>query len=517
MATLRLASVPRVSSVPSGPPVLTPAAQKELAKAAEALRAKNLKQAQEHLSAAYRLIPNNPEVNYLFGFYYAQTDDWTRAKLFWEKTLSFAPGHSRALLALGEAMVRERRFADAIPYLTRLVETAPTAWQPHAILAEVYLHQNLLPESIQQAQRALELGHDAAINVQSVLVRALVLHGERQRAVQILQIQVQSHPDDLRSKKLLEALQKSETTRPAEDPAPDSADFLADLPQSPSSAVTVATHWLPPDVDFEMPAVQNDRPCDLAEVLRETGVRQHEFVANVEKHTATESLVHDSVDKRGLVSSSQTMKFNYLASVEEIRAGNFSVEEFREGRRGVSVFPGQIVTTGLPALVLIFHPYYAGDFAMTCEGLTRRNDRAVWQVYFRQRTDKPNRMRYYTVGARGQPHSVPMKGRAWIDAATFHVVKMDASMIAPMPEIRLLADHMIVEYAPVQFQKTHQEMWLPKTADYYYDWKGKRGHWRHSFDQCLLFTIDDKQRIAAPKDADLTKPERTVPPPPSGQ
>ena len=42
-------------------------------------------------------------------------------------------------------------------------------------------------------------------------------------------------------------------------------------------------------------------------------------------------------------------------------------------------------------------------------------------------------------------------------------------------------------------------MWLPKSADVYYDWKGKRIHRRHSFSNYMLFAVDNQQKIAAPK------------------
>jgi hypothetical protein len=42
-------------------------------------------------------------------------------------------------------------------------------------------------------------------------------------------------------------------------------------------------------------------------------------------------------------------------------------------------------------------------------------------------------------------------------------------------------------------------MWLPQSADVYYDWKGRRIHRRHSFSNYLLFAVDDKQKISVPK------------------
>jgi hypothetical protein len=53
----------------------------------------------------------------------------------------------------------------------------------------------------------------------------------------------------------------------------------------------------------------------------------------------------------------------------------------------------------------------------------------------------------------------------------------------------------------VHFKDRKVEMWLPQTAEVYYDWRGKRTYRRHSFNNYLLFSVDDKQRISAPKGA----------------
>ena len=51
----------------------------------------------------------------------------------------------------------------------------------------------------------------------------------------------------------------------------------------------------------------------------------------------------------------------------------------------------------------------------------------------------------------------------------------------------------------VRFQFPDVEMWLPQSAEVYYDWRGKRIHRRHSFSHYLLFVVDEKQHIAEPK------------------
>ena len=157
------------------------------------------------------------------------------------------------------------------------------------------------------------------------------------------------------------------------------------------------------------------------------------------------------------------------------------------------------MTRGLPALVLIFHPYYAGSFSMKCEGLANWNGQRVWQIYFRQRADKPNKIRSYKMGLNGPSHPVALKGRAWFLADTFQIVGMQTDLIDTLPDIRLTVDHAIVEYGPVHFASRGVDMWLPRTAELYSDSRGKRIHRRSSFTNYLLFAVDDKEKISAPK------------------
>jgi hypothetical protein len=78
-------------------------------------------------------------------------------------------------------------------------------------------------------------------------------------------------------------------------------------------------------------------------------------------------------------------------------------------------------------------------------------------------------------------------------------VRLETDLVAPVPEIRLVADHTAIEYSAVHFRKRNVDMWLPQTAEVFYDLKGHRAHRRHSFSNYMLFSVDDQQHISAPK------------------
>ena len=494
---LQLESQGHPAAFSAGPPVLAPHAKKELGQALEAMRSGKLPEAQTHLAVAYRLAPADPEVNYVFGLYYAQANDWSNAKSYWEKVLSLYPKHFGALLSMGTVLLRENQPVDAETFLKRALDAEPSSWRAHALLAEAYLREGFLDDSIQEAQRAVELGHGRAAAVEPLLARAFAKRGDTAQAIQILTNYLKENPLDARARQQLDGLQ---ARVPGDAPA-----VTADPPPDPSvSAVSTLlvppSTWLPPDVDETVPPVEPGVACDLKAVLHSAGKRVEEFVRDVDRFTATESITYQSINKWGLPSPTETFQFDYLVSIQQSGTRLLNVEEYRPPRSHAPThYPDGVKPSGLPALMLIFHPYYSDNFEMTCEGLAHRNSGLAWQVHFRQKTNSPNTIRVYRLSQNGPSHSAALKGRAWIAADSFQIVRLETDLVAPLPQIRLLADHAAVEYGPVKFRAANADMWLPQTAEFYYDWLGRRGHRVQRFTNYMLFSVSDKQHLSTPK------------------
>jgi hypothetical protein len=50
-------------------------------------------------------------------------------------------------------------------------------------------------------------------------------------------------------------------------------------------------------------------------------------------------------------------------------------------------------------------------------------------------------------------------------------------------------------------------MWLPQSAELFCNWRGKRMHRRLSYSNYMLFSVDEKQKIAEPKQETQSPPE----------
>ena len=497
---LQRASDNSAAAVEPGPPILAPRAKKELGKAGEALRAGHLPEAHAHLEVAYKLAPANPDVNYIFGLYCARVEDWAGAKSHLEKVLKVYPKYIGAMLSLGTLLSRENKTAEAVSYYKNAVEAEPSSWRAHALLADALLQRGSLDEAVAEAERAAELGPGQAPIVQPLLARALAARGDKQRAELVLQNHLRSHPADTAATEQLAALQAPSQATPA-GAAAASVQPGSALPISPAAArlafLPPPSVWFPPDVDENIPPVEPIASCPLDHVLQSAAKRVQEFVSDVDRFTATEFITHQTINKWGLASTPEKFKFDYLVSIQEVAPKLFNVEEYRPRAYSSTKFPDGVQRTGLPTLMLIFHPYNSANFEMTCEGLSQWNGKSAWQVHFRQRSDRPNTIREYRLGGMGYPAA--LKGRAWIAADTFQIVRLETDLVAPMPQIRLVADHASVEYGPVNFRARNVDLWLPQHAEFYYDWLGHRGHRVHRFQNYLLFSVTDWEHISSPK------------------
>jgi hypothetical protein len=255
--------------------------------------------------------------------------------------------------------------------------------------------------------------------------------------------------------------------------------------------------WQPVGIDDTRLSVASGVSCPYEKVIDGSGQRVKELVDNVARFSAVEDLLHQRLNGLGNPTRTETRKFNYVATISEPEPGFLSVDEYRAERLLLAGFPDHIASSGFAVLALVFHPHMRDTFEMKCEGLGDWHGQPTWLVHFQQRDDRPNHIHAYKVGSNVYP--VGLKGRAWITADTFHIVRIESELVKPKPEIQLLAEHQIVEYGPIPFQKKNAVLWLPKSAEIYFDFRKHRLYRRHSFNHYMLFSVDTDEKRKEPK------------------
>lgn len=494
-----------IAYVPGANAALPPKAQKEIAKGMDGFQANRFDEAIRHLGLAQRLAPTHPDIPYLLGTVYEKKNDLVSARKYWDEALNVDPRHIISLLACGDMLLRQNDVDGARKYLERAVEVAPNSWRAHNLLATALLRQNSYADAVTHAGRALSLAKGEAPSALLILGQALAAQGQNEQAIAALKDYLAGKPPEQQThavQKLIMRLSAAVNAPPAGAIGGVTTSLVdttvsTDVPDAPLPPALL--HWLPPNVDDAVPPVEPGVSCSLDDVLKNVSARVQELPAVVDRYTATEVLHQEDVNNAGYADRNADLSFNYLASVREIKnkyGESLDVQEYRNGSTGTEMFPNQMASVGLPSIVLIFHPILVKDFDMKCEGLSRAQGGFAWQIYFRQRADKDSRIRRYRMGGRVFP--IALKGRAWIDANNFQVIRLETDLREPHPELRLNSEHLIMNYGPVKFKSRNEELWLPADADYYAILRGQRFHRRHIFTNYILFSVDHDEKIGAP-------------------
>ncbi|HZR63591.1 MAG TPA: tetratricopeptide repeat protein [Terriglobales bacterium] len=488
-------------------PDLSKKARKEIQRGVRALKSGNLKEAQNSLGSANKLAPNSADVSFLLGYLYFLKQDFHQAESFLTKASTEDPRNVQVLTLLGRIRLHEGNDIAARGTLEEAVATDPDYWLAHKFLAIAYLRQHEFEKSLAQCQMAIAKSKGAGVSVDLTLAAALANLGRTEEAISTLNGFLRSAPDNTQAgeaQNLIKLIKDRAAALPKVETLSTTVTLI-----SPSDSVADDTDlrlsiksWLPPGIDDEKPSVASGVSCPTDKLMTESGIKVEQFANDISKFSAIEDLVHERVDELGHAITKETRKYNYVAQISEARPGYLEVEEYRTQNLQVPVppadtFPDGMVTNGFPSLALVFHPDMRDNFEFVCEGLGELQGQATWLIHFRQRDDRPNRIHEFKVG--GLIYPVNLKGRAWVSAGSFQIVRIEAQLVKPMPDIQLLTEREIVDYGPVQFHSKDVELWLPIKADLYFDFRKHRYYRQHSFSHFMLFSTDSQDKVSGPK------------------
>jgi tetratricopeptide (TPR) repeat protein len=502
--TLRSASSEKSESDANAAPILAPAARKELQKGVEEFRQSHLQEARKHFERVLVLAPSNPDIHFLMGALEAQEKNTAAAEGQLEKAIQLYPDHAPSLELLGSMYCQQGDLQKGVPLLEKAASIEDGSWKVHWKLGSAYLRMNEPEKARRQADRAIDLGKGAAGQAQILYARVLVHLNQWDDAEAFLKVFLHDQPNDpaaAEARAFLIQLQKRQQDESNKLPLPlnGAADLSAIASLSPRNVASKNSAWFKPGVDDVVPTVSPNVSCSLPDVLNGAGKRVEQLMANLEKFSAKEQVKHFPVDRNGEMRSPDTRSFEYIAFVSQKPHSVIYLEEFRNGSLDRNLFPAGIATEGLPAMALIFHPQMSSDFNFVCEGLGQTNGRPAWQIHFQQRPDRAGRIRGYVVASTLYP--MALKGRAWIDAGTYQVSRLESEMVSPIPQIDLLQEHLSIEYAPVQFHTANLQFWLPHSAELFVE-RSKGAFYRtHTFSKFQVFNVSMDQKLLAPKES----------------
>jgi tetratricopeptide (TPR) repeat protein len=463
--------------------------RKDFKRAVLALKSANYKQAEKKLDKIYKVAPSSVQVNFLYGYLFVQLNDLAKAEGFLGRAAALDPRRVQTLALLGRVQLQLKENDQAQKTLEQAVVDDSNYWIAHNLLADAYLRHNEYEKAREQAQLAINEGQVAGNMAQLVLGEALANLGRDQEGIKALKTFLQTNPDNSVVPKVRDLISKLEERDSGTGGATElvtESDLALDASVPPPPEGT----WGPPGVDDAKPSVVPGVPCAYQQVLDGTGERAKQLVNNIERFAAVEDMMHQQLDEGGNPISTETRKFNYVASIKDDPPGSLGIEEYRGLRYGPVDLPGNIVTKGFITLALIFLPDVRGDFQMSCEGVGEWHGQTAWLMHFQQREDKPSHFAGFVIGSQSYP--MKLKGRAWIATNNLEIVRIESDLVSPVPHMAVI--HQMAEYGPVHFNKTNTDLWLPQHVDIFMEMNRHYYHRQHSFDHFMLFAVDSQDK-----------------------
>jgi tetratricopeptide (TPR) repeat protein len=397
------------------------------------------------------------------------------------------PSYVPAYLCQADIAARERAWDEVLKLSTRALELDPSG---NAVAYEYHAAANLnlrnLAAAERSALRAVAADRDHH-EPRTHFVLAQVYEAKRDATNEALQLREYlkysgKGPDAAMVEQYLAALERN-----------TAAMANSEAGGGPDSSET-ATRVGPPDIDAGVPPVLGDKACPLALVLQGASERTLDLIDNMHRFSASEHVEHVDFDRNGNKRNSSAEMANYVVEIEAGSSGYPSIQEYRavDGRVQRPLF----ADLGTAAFALIFHPSHLGNFEFHCEGLTELRGQLAWQVRFVEGTDPDRSFTAMRIGR--SLHLTRFKGRAWISTDNHNVLQIETDLVNPIEEIKLMREHQVITYAPVEFPSRHIQLWLPESSSLYIAYRGRRYERIHTFSDFQLFSVDSAQADKQP-------------------
>ncbi|HYK91153.1 MAG TPA: hypothetical protein VE398_20450 [Acidobacteriota bacterium] len=209
--------------------------------------------------------------------------------------------------------------------------------------------------------------------------------------------------------------------------------------------------------------------------------------------TCTESVTQDKLGKSGKVEYEQKSIFDYLIFMN-LEGNSLTVEESRLLQKSIGKSKNLplLISSGFPTLLLVFHPFYQGNFRYQLDGEETANGKNLLRIQFEHISGTRSTS---ALRLRGRDYPLDLKGTAWVNRETGKIQKIVAGLEAPMDDLNLKVLNVEVRYEPHQFQSSSEVEWLPSTAIIDVETARQRWHNVHSFSNYKRFSVNSESTV----------------------
>jgi tetratricopeptide (TPR) repeat protein len=400
------------------------------------------------LNEAAQPAARRPEPWLVLGILEAWRYETKKAAGFFQKALEVAPGDPLALQELGRALILQKNWEAADEYLEKAIQ-AGAAEGARLLRVRALLEQGDSGEAEKEMNQYLA-GRD---------IRFLPLEGRT------LYSQLQTYVDLRPYGKV-----KSVATQP--------------LPELMKAM---------PELAGLVPATSQE---ELVSILQKTGESVELMFRTFPNTVSVEQIRQERRGKDGKVKNSSAQSFQYLLLARPERWG-LGLEEYRTNARGdrgapVGLKDGFMLTAGFASAPLLFHPAYQSGSNLRYLGRQVLDGRDTYVVAFAQRAETAKMIeRFNTENA---SVLVLLQGVAWIDAATYRIIRMRTDLLKPPTGVRLERQTTEIRFQQIPFTEIATALWLPQEVAVTVDWKGKTFRNSHRYSDFKLFNVATEER-----------------------
>jgi tetratricopeptide (TPR) repeat protein len=467
-------------------------ASKEYEEACSALRSRKLPDAEKHLRSAVREYGKYSLAWVSLGQVLAAQKRVDEAKVACAQATIADPVFAPADLCLADLAAHSHDWLEVLQWSERALglgtNYAAVAYEYNAA-ANLNLHN--LPAAEKSGVRAVEMDRDhREPRAHFVLAQVYEAMGDRENEVKQLR-EYLKYAGDAADLAIIKAALLQLESRPAENTSANAASAKGpvQLPEIPRRS------WAPADIDEEIPTAQLDIACPLEQILKETSRRTQGLIESLQRFSADESIEEIAFDKNGKTRKASIERANYVAQIETGTSGFPKIREYRTGSSAHQ--ESSVIDTGSAIFALIFHPTHVGSFRFRCEGMTHVQGISAWQLRFEEPPDSDQSFQAIRIG--GAIYLPRLKGRAWVASDRFEVLRMETDLASPIPQIDFNLEHLVINYAPVEFKSHSVRLWVPAATSLYIAYRGHRYERVHTFNNFHLFSVDSDQQFKEPQ------------------
>ena len=243
---------------------------------------------------------------------------------------------------------------------------------------------------------------------------------------------------------------------------------------------------------------------ELASILDKTGKVCEDLMERMPNLISREEVTQEKLRASGRVMDHRQRKFDYMILVHHGDA-SVTLSEYRTGPHGspaqaYGAGEGYMLTQNFASQWLHFSPQNQPEARFRYLGQQTDSGLKCYVMAFAQ---KPG---FATIIGRlieeGRSVCLLYQGIAWIDEASFRIVRLRTDLLAPRPEIGLERQTTELHFGMVRLRQTASPLWLPAQVVVTADRNNQHFRNIHRYSDYRLFKVESKI-LPAPPDQPL--------------